>query len=101
VIQQAFNISPDSIRNRVLDHFNLDIEPGEIVLVLGPSGSGKTTLLNILASHGEIGSEDIEVTGEMSFPSNYTLGVFQPIGSKKPLIELMAKNGYSCPRPIK
>ncbi|MDK3157331.1 GNAT family N-acetyltransferase [Kamptonema cortianum] len=95
VIQHAFNISPDSIRNRVLDHFNLDIEPGEIVLVLGPSGSGKTTLLNILASHGEIGSEDIEVTGEMSFPSNYALGVFQPIGSKKPLIELMAKNGNS------
>lgn len=27
---------------------DLDIEPGELVVVLGPSGSGKTTLVNIL-----------------------------------------------------
>ncbi|MCX3064013.1 ABC transporter ATP-binding protein [Streptomyces beihaiensis] len=27
---------------------DLDIEPGELVVVLGPSGSGKTTLLNLI-----------------------------------------------------
>ena len=32
----------------VLKDVNIEIERGEIVVILGPSGSGKTTLLNIL-----------------------------------------------------
>lgn len=32
-----------------LDKINLEIEEGEIVVILGPSGSGKTTLLNLLS----------------------------------------------------
>lgn len=31
-----------------LDHANLEIEKGEICVILGPSGSGKSTLLNML-----------------------------------------------------
>ena len=31
-------------------HIDLDIEPGEVVLVMGPSGSGKTTLLLMLGA---------------------------------------------------
>jgi len=33
---------------RALQHVNLDIYPGEFIVLLGPSGSGKSTLLNIL-----------------------------------------------------
>ena len=31
-----------------VDRANLDIYPGEVVLILGPSGSGKTTLLSLV-----------------------------------------------------
>ncbi|CAN5637088.1 ABC transporter ATP-binding protein [soil metagenome] len=34
-------------RKRILEDIELEIEPGEIVVLRGPSGSGKTTLLGI------------------------------------------------------
>jgi ABC-type multidrug transport system ATPase subunit len=36
-------------RRRVLAGIDLDISPGEFLLVTGPNGSGKTTLLRVLA----------------------------------------------------
>ena len=49
-----------------LHDVNLEIEEGELVVILGPSGAGKSTLLNLLggldgASSGSIifGDEDI------------------------------------------
>ena len=33
----------------VLDGVDLEVEKGEILVILGPSGSGKTTLLNLVA----------------------------------------------------
>lgn len=46
-------------KNKALDHVNLTINKGEIVVILGPSGSGKSTMLNLLSgidnpTNGEI-----------------------------------------------
>ena len=36
-------------KNRILNHFNLDVEEGQLVSLLGPSGCGKTTTLRLVA----------------------------------------------------
>jgi len=43
---------------------DLDIDEGEVVVLLGPSGSGKTTLLNLLGGLDTPTSGDITVGGE-------------------------------------
>jgi len=54
----------------VLHSLNLDIFPGEIVIMMGPSGSGKTTFLKLLGGlrklqHGEIVVDGVSL-GEAS-----------------------------------
>lgn len=36
------------LRKQVLSNIDLDIYPGEIIIMTGPSGSGKTTLLTLM-----------------------------------------------------
>lgn len=52
----------------ILDIAELDVAPGEHLLLLGPSGSGKTTLINILAglltpTTGEVAVDGRPMTG--------------------------------------
>lgn len=52
---------------RALRGVNLDIQAGEVVVLLGPSGSGKSTLLNIMggidhATSGRLRFDDQELT---------------------------------------
>ena len=35
---------------QVLDHFSLELESGEILVLMGPSGVGKTTLLRCMTN---------------------------------------------------
>lgn len=49
-----------------VNNIDLDIFPGELVLIMGPSGSGKTTLLSMLGgllkpSEGQICIEDVDI----------------------------------------
>ena len=40
----------------VLHHINLEIEHGELVVLVGPSGCGKSTLLRVLCGLEDISS---------------------------------------------
>ena len=53
---------------RPFDHFNLELQTGQLVLLLGASGCGKTTLLSVLSSlltptSGTVHVGETEVTG--------------------------------------
>ena len=47
-----------------LKNVNLQVEPGEFVVILGPSGSGKTTLLNLIGGIDSPTSGRIIVSGQ-------------------------------------
>ncbi|MGN0352084.1 MAG: ATP-binding cassette domain-containing protein [Roseburia sp.] len=56
-----------------LDHFNLQIEEGEIFGLLGPNGSGKTTTINCILSLLTYDKGSIEVFGKEMRPDSYDL----------------------------
>ena len=87
VLQQAFGISPDAITTTVIRDLSMEIEPRDVVLIIGPSGSGKTTLIRMLTNELEGG----HVTDKLHLPENFQPGTFQPIRSRKALIEVMGK----------
>lgn len=54
-----------------LDHFNLEIEEGEIFGLLGPNGSGKTTTMNCILSLLTYDKGTVEVFGKPMTYDNY------------------------------
>lgn len=66
-------MSGEEIR-RILRGVDLDIYPGELVVVLGESGCGKSTLLNIIGGMDRMTSGKLTVEGrDMSAPSEAEL----------------------------
>lgn len=56
-----------------LDHFNLDVNEGEIFGLLGPNGSGKTTAINCILSILKYDRGTIEVYGKPMSPDRYDI----------------------------
>jgi putative ABC transport system ATP-binding protein len=52
------------LRRRVLNDVDLNVRPGEIVLLTGPSGSGKTTLLTLIGALRAMQDGSAQVLGE-------------------------------------
>lgn len=49
---------------RALDQVSLDVEGGEVLMMLGPSGSGKTTLLSVMGAILQATSGSVKIAGE-------------------------------------
>lgn len=56
-----------------LDHFNLNIAPGEVFGLLGPNGSGKTTAINCILQLLTYDKGTIRLFGENMGPARYDL----------------------------
>jgi len=56
---------PDGAAVMAVDHCSLEINAGEICMIVGPSGCGKTTLLNAIAGFHSINSGSIEMDGQI------------------------------------
>lgn len=51
-------------RKQVLDDIDLQLMPGEIVIMTGPSGSGKTTLLTLIGALRSVQQGSLQVRGQ-------------------------------------
>jgi NitT/TauT family transport system ATP-binding protein len=56
---------PDGARVMAVDHCSLEVEAGEICMIVGPSGCGKTSLLNAIAGFHDIDGGSIRLDSEL------------------------------------
>lgn len=47
----------------LIEHFNLEVKPGQTVAIVGPTGAGKTTLVNLVMRFYEIDAGEITLDG--------------------------------------
>lgn len=56
----SFSYFPD---RKLIEHFNLDVKPGQKIAIVGPTGCGKTTFINLLMRFYDVNSGSITVDG--------------------------------------
>ncbi|MEH2043043.1 DevA family ABC transporter ATP-binding protein [Nostoc sp.] len=72
-----------ALRKQILFDINLEVYPGEIVIMTGPSGSGKTTLLSLIG-----GLRSVQ-EGSLKFLGEELIGV-----SQNKLVQMRRNIGY-------
>ena len=58
--QVAFSYTPE---RPLIEHFNLDVAPGQRIAIVGPTGCGKTTLINLLLRFYDVDAGSISAAG--------------------------------------
>ncbi len=74
----AKNVTRELGGRQVLDNVSLDVQPGEVVVLVGPSGAGKTTFLRTMNGLESIDGGDLTVAGQ---PMGYRIA---PNGRRVP-----------------
>ncbi len=59
-----------ALKKQILYDINLEIYPGEIVIMTGPSGSGKTTLLSLIGGLRSVQEGSLRFLGEELYRAN-------------------------------
>jgi len=57
----SFSYVPD---RKLIERFNLDVQPGQRIAIVGPTGCGKTTLINLLMRFYDVNAGEIRVSGQ-------------------------------------
>jgi len=52
-----------TLEQKLIEDFNLSVQPGQRVAIVGPTGCGKTTLINLLMRFYDVNSGEIRVSG--------------------------------------
>ncbi|MGN1418068.1 MAG: ABC transporter ATP-binding protein [Acutalibacteraceae bacterium] len=47
----------------LIENFNLEVSPGQLIAIVGPTGAGKTTIVNLLMRFYEVKSGSIRIDG--------------------------------------
>jgi len=64
-VYKAFQNGPET--TEVLRGINLEVQQGEVVIIIGPSGVGKSTLLHLIGSLDKPSSGEIHINGQNVF----------------------------------
>lgn len=65
LVLEVNNVSKQYGKQQVLEHFNLNVNKGEIVGVAGPNGAGKTTLFRIITGMTPVYDGDLKLFGSL------------------------------------
>ncbi|WP_338490177.1 ABC transporter ATP-binding protein [Ruoffia tabacinasalis] len=65
LVLEVNNVSKQYGKQQALEHFNLNVNKGEIVGVAGPNGAGKTTLFRIITGMTPVYDGDLKLFGSL------------------------------------